>query len=176
MRLPYFLLLSSSLLLSQGCNDESEDDDLTSIDSLIDDIHDVPEPVPDFVQDTEGVMAMSGPEEDCLVCHHPKTEEDIPIFYLAGTIKTSDGFPQTEAVVNIYAKDTNRLLASYETDHRGTFSTTEVPPGLPSLDNIQASVDVEVVTPNGIYPMPFSVSTGACNACHSKTTDYIRAD
>lgn len=103
-------------------------------------------------------------------CHNGDNE-NIKVFGVAGTVYKSDGTIQTEATVNLYAPNSNFLLASIETDNSGNFFTTD------QISGISQGVSVEVEGEIGIRTMPQNPSVGSCNNCHNgETLSGIIAD
>jgi hypothetical protein len=94
------------------------------------------------------------------------------VFTVAGTAYKSNGAVQNQAMIKLFAHNTNSIAVCIKTNKLGNFYTTQAIPGLSS-----PGVDVEAEGPTGgLMPMSSVLTSGACNACHGVTVSKIVSD
>jgi hypothetical protein len=94
------------------------------------------------------------------------------IFTVAGTAYKSNGAVQNQAMIKLFAHNTNSVIACIKTNKLGNFYITQAVQGLST-----PGVDVEAEGPTGgLRPMTSVATSGACNSCHGVTVGKIVSD
>jgi len=79
---------------------------------------------------------------------------------------------QNQAMIKLFAHNTNNVIACIKTNELGNFYTTQA-----IADLASPGLDVEAEGPTGgLMPMSSVLTSGACNACHGGTVSKIVSD